>query len=126
MTNGTGNCIFFLKILENSMQVIWKRRSNHNTAGGRWQAVGKIIGHCGLQLVSVIDTQNEQFLADSCDKLLVRVADEIVPVGDPALEGLKLDWAGPKQEGADAVRDRPRRQGADAPRSPGPRWARVS
>jgi hypothetical protein len=103
MTNGTGNCIFFLKILENSMQAMWERRSNHNTAGCRRQAVGKISGHCGLQLVSAIDAQNGQFFADSCDRLLVGVADEIAPVGDPALEGLKLDWAGLERERADAV-----------------------
>jgi hypothetical protein len=67
------------------------------------EAIGNIRGHCGLQLVSAIDAQNEQFFADSCDKLLVRVADELVPVGDPALEGSKLDWAGPKRERANAV-----------------------
>ena len=75
----------------------------HNTAGCRRRALGKIIGHCGLQLVSAIDAQNEQLFADSCDKLLVRVADELVPVGDLALEGSKLDWAGPKRERANAV-----------------------
>jgi hypothetical protein len=67
------------------------------------EAIGNIRGHCGLQLVSAIDAKNEQFFADSCDKLLVRVADELVPVGDPALEGSKLDWAGPKRERANAV-----------------------
>jgi hypothetical protein len=67
------------------------------------EAIGNIRGHCGLQLVSAIDAQNEQFFADSCDKLLVRVADELVPVGDPAREGSKLDWAGPKRERANAV-----------------------
>ena len=56
-----------------------------------------------LQLVSAINAQNEQLLADASDKLLVRVADELVPVGDPALEGSKLDWAGPKRERANAV-----------------------
>ena len=56
-----------------------------------------------LQLVSAIDTQNQQFLADSCNELLVRVINEIIPVRNSAVEAMQQDRAGPKRKRANAM-----------------------